>query len=268
MGERCPCLEAVVSSWIHVELGRNAGHHQSSRVLHALVEEEVQSTHLDEGRRKALEVSGAGRSGVYGNCFAPGRYVAEVRRPPEPVVFRAPSDVADPRILGWSDYCPVVEHGRGQRLEDDGRSTSVASEKRECGNQAGTSAFTADRNPMRIDFQFECIRVHPLENGVAVLYGAWVRRFRRTPVVDRQHEARQALGHPAGLEGHRRRGAHHVATSVDVEEGRCRAGQPGGAHGEYPNLHTLLQDMLGHYLPSSLVSLPQSAADLAIPASL
>ena len=62
----------MVGAGNHMELGRNAGSIQATRVFQCFFKEQVQGTDGDTSRRQTTQIDGAGRHGADGHIRTAG----------------------------------------------------------------------------------------------------------------------------------------------------------------------------------------------------
>src|SRR5438128_760955 len=97
---------------MYVKFGGGAGGGEATRIIHALVTEDVQLPHLDVRGRQARQVAGTRWCRVRGHLWAADR-VAEQRVPAGVVVVVRPESERQQSRVGFE--VPVVQH----RIDED-----------------------------------------------------------------------------------------------------------------------------------------------------
>jgi hypothetical protein len=93
-----------------VEFGRHSCGNQTPGILDILIDEEIDSTHYDECRRKARQVLDAGRHGAGGDFGRASGY-AKDGSPTKHIRLGGPDEFTDMWRDGTSAAGPVVKHG-------------------------------------------------------------------------------------------------------------------------------------------------------------
>ncbi len=225
LGDVAAHLEEFVNHARMADEGRLvAGRAQLLSIRRALVRQRVVLGRRDPRRRDIGERRRVARTVQRRETpvVAIGRVTQILREEPLDRVAGQQIAVREPRMrIG------LLVPGRAridQQLQRE-RHAPVAREHRADGGQRAARAVAADREPRRIDAEFDGMRVQPDERIFRIVHRGREPMLGREPVIDRQYRAMRIAGEHPAERVVRRHAADRETAAVIVDERRQRLGE-------------------------------------------
>ena len=156
------------------------------------------------------------------DSFAAGR-LPQIGLPAEAVALPRPDILAGMRD-GFAHTGAVVQHRIGQHLMGNRNRAAVARHDAQRRGKPAARAFAAHDDAVAVDAKRIGLRIKPCQHGITIVNRGRIRRFRRQPVIDRNHRAliRLHRAYRRRIPRFRRAGDEAAAMNVQQHRHLCR----------------------------------------------